>query len=244
MTGRPGLFGGFRQSDTLERDDAGFGLPGQTLDPVWGSLGPPTEPTPDAWNTSPDDMGPEVDVEVFGNGFQISGQIRTGSFNRLSDWLNMQTGFIQLREASVTHLGHANLPDPEHQHGTMWIRLNQVVLVAERGSAAAAGASGMVVQKQKRRATIVLPGYSLRGSLHVHAHGSLQQFLETPDPKFIPVTDLVIRWTDDPAVMARFPLGLINREQLVSLLEEQDAPGEGAAGSDETDLLHRQFGAA
>jgi hypothetical protein len=43
-------------------------------------------------------------------------------------------------------------------------------------------------------------------------------------------------------VVARFPLGLINREQLVSLLEESTATGEGATG--DTDVLHREEGAA
>ena len=158
----------------------------------------------------------------------------------------MQTGFFQVQDASITHLGSANLPDPDHQQGTRWVRLNQVVLMAERGARIGSGNGGLVVQKQKRRATIVTPGYSLRGYLHVHAYGSMKQFLESPDPHFIPMTDLLVRWTNDPALIGRFGFALVNREQLISLFDEPASPaGEGEA-SDAADSmsLERRAGAA
>ncbi len=277
MAGRPGLFGGSRQSDAPERDaefgfgpdsqngpqfarlgdsrstrDGGFGTtPG--FDPVWGTLGPPATQAVDPWKTQadgPEADGPIIDVDIFGDGFQISGQICTGQFPRLSDWLNMQQGFIRVQKASLAHLGNGNLPDPDRENGTLWVRLDQIVVAAERAVMATARPGPMVIEKEKRNVTIVTPGYSLRGSLHVHAYGSMKQFLESPDPHFIPVTDVLIRWTSDPKLVSRFPFAMINRQQLISVLHEPATPvGEGSdgdsSGAHDADLpLHRRSGAA
>ena len=269
MAGRPGFFGGIRQSDAPDRDaDFGYapreGSPfirlgdltgaelgaGRTpgFDPVWGTLGSPMDEAVDPWQTQSADVeaGPIVDVEIFGDGFQITGQICTGQFPRLSDWLNMQQGFIRVQEGTLAHLGPGNMPDPEHQKGTLWVRLNQVVLVAERSTATSLRPGAPVVQKERRKATIMTPGYSLRGYLHVHTFGSMKQFLETPDPHFIPLTDLLVRWTSDPTLVTRFPFALVNREQLISLLDEPASPsGEGSALDGESeDVPLRRWGAA
>ena len=275
MSGRPGFFGGLRTSEAPERDaefgfgsearegsplvrlgdsrpnrdDGGFGaVPG--FDPVWGTLGPPVAQANDPWQEKSEEVetGPIVDVEIFGDGFQISGQICTGQFRRLSDWLNMQQGFIRVQEGSMSHLGHANLPDPDHQKGTLWVRLDQIVLVAERAVVATTRPGAPVVQKERRKATIVTPGYSLRGNLHVHTYGSMKQFLESPDPHFLPITELTLRWTSDAALVSRFPFALINRQQLISLLDEPATPaGEGSQADQDHEAelpLHQRWGAA
>ena len=276
MSGRPGFFGGIRPSDAPERGaDFGFGSEGRDgtpvirlgdprpsrndggfggtpgFDPIWGTLGPPVAQASDPWRAPSEDVedGPIVDVEIFGDGFQIQGQICTGQFPRLSDWLNMQQGFIQVQEGSLAHLGHGNLPDPDHQKGTLWVRLSQIVMVVEHTVMAAPRPGAPVVQKERRKATIVTPGYSMRGNLHVHSYGSMKQFLESPDPHFIPVTELTMRWINDPALVSRFPFALVNREHLISLLDEPATPaGEGSqAGADpeSSDVSdHRRWGAA
>lgn len=276
MSGRPGFLGGMRQNDAFERDadsgfgpatlvsdsplrlggpdggraEGGFGTP-PGFDPIWGTLGAPDPRSGDDWLGRGDenDEGVAVDVEIFGDGFQIQGQICTGQFPRLSDWLNMQQGFIQVQEGSLAHLGHGNLPDPDHQKGTLWVRLSQIVMVVEHTVMAAPRPGAPVVQKERRKATIVTPGYSMRGNLHVHSYGSMKQFLESPDPHFIPVTELTMRWINDPALVSRFPFALVNREQLISLLDEPATPaGEGSqAGADpeSSDVSdHRRWGAA
>jgi hypothetical protein len=255
MAGRPGIFGGIRLGDASERDaadgfasdgpftppvirlgdpnalgqDGGFG--GRGFDPVWGTLGAPTAQQDDPWLTSSRDEeaeGVAVDAEIFGDGFQISGQLHTGGFDRLSDWLNMQSGFIQVYEATHVHLGHTDTSDAEQKRGTMWVRLEQIVMVAERPGVPQSRPGAPVVQKQRRKVSIVTPGYSLRGCIHVHAHGSMQQFLETPDPHFLPITELTVRWLSDPELVSRFPFAMINRKQLITLLAEPLAPADGS----------------
>ena len=257
MAGRPGFFGGARQDGASEAsdqrfdsdsgspfirlgerprsgDDNGYGVPG--FDPVWGTLGPQTAPVYDPWLANPGENefeGVTVDVEVFGNGFQISGQLRTGQFDRLSDWLNMQSGFIRIADASLVHLGNAGRPDTEHEKSTLWVRLDQIVLVAEQSAAqSTTRPNAPVVQKQRRRVTIVTPGYSLRGSIHVHAYGTMKQFLETPDPHFLPMTDLTVRWLSDATMVSHFPFAMVNREQLITVIDEAASAGHGSEQSE------------
>lgn len=277
MAGRPGFFGGSRGSDAPERD-AGIGFASNTLldgpplirlgdpnggrseggfapgfDPVWGTLGAPASTSNDDWLTRPQEgvEGVAVDVEIFGNGFQISGEIRTGQFDRLSDWLNMQTGFIRVHNALHVHLGQTRAPDPDAPHGTLWVRLDQVVLVAERTPVQGNRSGAPIVQKQKRKVSIVTPGYNLRCSIHIHAFGSMEQFLESPDPHFLPISDLTVRWLSDATLATHFPFAMVNRSQLVTVLDEPAAPtGDSRrARGDETESdddapLERRWGAA
>jgi hypothetical protein len=79
--------------------------------------------------------------------------------------------------------------------------------------------------------SIVAPGYSLRGDLHVHAHGSIGHFLETPDPHFLPITDLTIFRLSDATLVGRFAFAAINRRQVVTVLEESAEPLDELVGN-------------
>jgi hypothetical protein len=278
MVARRSFLGGLRQGDDPE-PDGGYGFdpnglnggsgsfrlggsdPGRPFagelsnqpgfDPVWGTLGAPSGGSAEDWAVRDDPMpgGVAVDVEVFGNGFQISGQLRTGQFDRLSDWINMQTGFIQLREALLLHQGQINGTDPDQPRGTLWVRLDQVTMIAERSAAQPSRPGAPVIQKQRRRVSMITPGYSLSGSIHVHAHGSMAQFLETSDPHFLPITDVTVRWVNNQTLVARFPFALLNRQQLVTILDEpaaSPARDEESAGVDAAEALvnRRSWGAA
>jgi hypothetical protein len=257
MTGRPGLFGGPRHSDAFDNgasagsqgpgtdDPPVFNAPG--FDPVWGTLGPITSSNGDTWLSKPqdpDEGGPTIDVDIFGDGFEIAGQIHAGQFPRLSDWLNMQQGFIQVLNAAVVFLGHGNLPDPDHQTGTLWLRVNQIVLVAERANIQTTRPGAPVVQKQRRRVSIVAPGYSLRGSLHVHTNASMKQLLDSPHPHFLPVTELTVRRLSEGTLVIRFPFALVNREQLISVLDDSETSSGDSANEEAAIPFHKRWGAA
>jgi hypothetical protein len=161
----------------------------------------------------------------------------------------MQSGFIQVRNAWHVHLGQRNLPDTEQQRGILWARLDQIVLVAERAAIQQSRVGAPLVDKQRRKVSIVTPGYSLRGNLYIHTYGSMKQYLENADPRFLPLTELHVRWLSDPSLVARYPFALVNRAQLVTVLVESNSPAGDTAntegGDAEGDLpLHRRSGAA
>ena len=200
--------------------DAGFGVP-SGFDPVWGSLGP--QPVGEGgWNREYEAQadGVTVGVEVLGDGFGISGELRIGQFDRLSDWLNMRSGFIQISDARQLHFGRKSARGPDQPPGTLWVRLEQIVLVAERSPVRRERPGAPTVAKQQRQVAIVTPGYTVRGSVHVHADGSMTHFLESPDPHFLPMTDLTVHWLSDASAIARFPFAMVNRHQLVTVMDE------------------------
>ncbi|MGD0122337.1 MAG: hypothetical protein ABSC46_07245 [Candidatus Limnocylindrales bacterium] len=243
MARRPGFFGGSRR-DAQENDaqpvesrnqmdgaaSVGFADPNggggdrsktpSAFDPVWGTLGAPAAPSEDWFVRSEEPEGPCADVEIFGNGFRISGRIRTRQFDRLSGWINMQTGFIAVRDAVLVRPGQANPADLEGHRGALWIRVDQIVLMAERSAVRPDRRGAPVVQKRRRQVSIVTPGYELRGCIHVHEYGSMLQFLESPDAHFLPLTDLTVRWPSDASLLVRYKFAMVNREQIVTVIDE------------------------
>jgi hypothetical protein len=43
---------------------------------------------------------------------------------------------------------------------------------------------------------------------------------ESPDPHFLPMTDLTVHWLSDASAIARFPFAMVNRHQLVTVMDE------------------------
>ncbi len=102
--------------------------------------------------------------------------------------------------------------------------MDQIVLMAERINAQQAKTTAApLVQKQRRKVSIVTPGYNLRGSLHVHVNGSMKQFLQMTEPHFLPMTELTVRWLDNQRFVVHFPFAVVNREQLLTILDEPAA---------------------
>src|ERR1035437_7350499 len=198
------------------------------FDPVWGTLGATAQEDSDPWPSrgEEDVNGVAVDVEILGDGFHISGEIQIGQFDRLSGWLNMKSGFIQVRNACPVHTDRPGAEDPNERRSTLWVRLNQVVMVAERSPVQQFRPGAPIVQKQRREVSIITPGYSLRGSIHVHANGAMHHFLDAADPRLRALSDVTVRWLSDAALIARFPFALVNREQLVTVLDESTLPAE------------------
>lgn len=261
MAGRYGFFGGLRTIDSLGSDadshlgskgggddmaivrlgdasappaEGPFGIPPR-FDPVWGTLGPPTADESDGWLAKDEDEaeGPATEVEIFGDGFEISGQIQTGGFDRLSSWINMQSGFIQVRNARLVHLGQRYTPDPDRRNGTLWVRVNQIVMMAERSVLQQVRPGAPVIPMQRRRVSIITPGFRLVGDIYGHADGSMTRFLEGPDPHFLAITDLTVHWLSDSAPVDSFPFAMVNRDQLVTVFDEPASRvGEAAQPED------------
>jgi hypothetical protein len=205
-----------------ERADDGFASPPE-FDPVWGTLGAPVGQGDEGWpsgKAEPAD-GVVVDVELLGDGFHFSGRIHLGQFDRLSGWLNMQSGFIQLRDARHVHpgIGGAN----EAQPGSiLWVRLDQIVVVADQSPVQRVRSGVAVVEKQRHGVSILARGFELSGNIHIHEHGQIAQFLEANDPRFLPITELTVRRLSGSGLPERFPSAMVNREQLVTLLEDAE----------------------
>jgi hypothetical protein len=242
MTGRPGFLASLRKSEATDPfadggPDAGpidgstvagddFLGPGPAFDPIWGTLGPPTSQGNGGWPSPVEQLaeGAAVDVELLADGLHLSGRIHTGRFDRLSGWLNAQSGFIPVQNAMPVHSGETGALRSGRREAVQWVRLDQIVVVADQSAIRQVRPGAPIVQKKRRRVSIVTRAYELRGDIHVHADGDVSQFLKASEPHFLPITDLTVRWLSNPERLARFPFAMVNREQLVSLIEEAGEP--------------------
>ena len=49
---------------------------------------------------------------------------------------------------------------------------------------------------------------------------SIMAFIDATDPKFIPMTDVRVRWVTDRKLAARYPFALLQRTQIVGVATE------------------------
>jgi hypothetical protein len=58
----------------------------------------------------------------------------------------------------------------------------------------------------------------------------MTQYLESAEPHFLPITELTVSWLSDPTLVARYPFAMVNREQLITVLDESSLPAGDSAG--------------
>lgn len=192
------------------------------FDPIWGSLGAPSSHANGGWPApnGDDTEGAPVEVELLGDGLHVSGEIHTGQFDRLSGWLNMQAGFVKVRNSE--NLDPDRDADQARETSTLWVRLNQIVLVVDRSAIERIRPGAPIVQKLRREVSLSTRAFELHGGLHLHADGAMAHFLEATDPRFLAISDVTVRWLSSSGRIAHFPFALVNREQLVTVIEVTD----------------------
>jgi hypothetical protein len=58
------------------------------------------------------------------------------------------------------------------------------------------------------------------GDVYIHGDGSIMSFVDATDPKFIPMSNVRVRWLADRRLAARFPFALLQRSQIVGVATE------------------------
>jgi hypothetical protein len=199
-------------------DDKGLGNP-------WGaSLG--TNPV-----ASPGD-GPqrlEQYLELIGTHLRASGVVEMGRFRRVSDYVNLLDGFFSLRDVVLlTRTGEATrITMPE-----LRVRLDDVAIVGQLVAPALPRSTeiGVHVEKVAQRLVLMTRAHIIYGYAYIHEHASLMAFLDTADPKFIPMSRVSVRWLADRRLAARYPFALVQRTQVLGVATEgTGAPREARA---------------
>ena len=58
------------------------------------------------------------------------------------------------------------------------------------------------------------------GDVFIQGDGSIMAFVDATDPKFIPMTDVRVRWVADQQLAARYPFALLQRTQILGVATE------------------------
>ena len=196
-------------------------------DQLGGSLGSDRESFGDPWGSGPgsgdptggDEAGREAYLELIGTHLRASGVADVRRFRRISDYVNMLDGFFRLRD--VVLLDRTGAPTritmPE-----LRVRLDDVAIVAQLVDDPLPPSTDghVVVAKQPRRLVVMTRAHIIYGNVYIHEHGSLMQFVDTNDPKFIPMSNVRVRWLADRRLAGRYPFALIQRSQILGVASE------------------------
>lgn len=165
------------------------------------------------------------DVQLVGPHLRLAGRLRIGAFRRLSDYLNHnQDALVVLHD--VTVLRRNGIPT-RVSVPSLWVGLDDVTLVAEMEDGDQEPRPEFVMPKDRVELLVVTPGHTLTGGIHLTPGAELSLFIESSDPRFLPMTDVRTRSLADRRVIARYPFAMLNRRHIVatSALPPGMAPG-------------------
>lgn len=172
--------------------------------------------------------GQHLELELIGDRLRVSGVADLGRFRRLTDYVNMLQGFFTLRDATLLDRSGAptRVTMPE-----LRVRLDDVAVVAERGGPARPrDEHAVVLEKVEQRLVLMTASHLVAGNVHIHAGGSLLHFVDSTDPRFIPMSDTRVRWLDDRSVVGHFEFALVHRTTIVGVATEGLGGGDARAG--------------
>jgi hypothetical protein len=158
-------------------------------------------------------------LELIGTHLRASGVVDTGRFRRVSDYVNLLDGFCALRDVVLlTRTGEATrITMPE-----LRVRLDDVAIVGQLvvDPLPPTTEIGLLVPKQPHRLVVMTRAHIIYGYAFIHEHASLMAFVDTTDPKFVPMSNVRVRWLADRRLAARYPFALIQRTQILGVATE------------------------
>lgn len=160
-------------------------------------------------------QGEGLPIEIVGPHLRVSGSVQIGRHRRLSDFINNHEGLVDLRSATVLRRNG----EPTRVFApSIWINLADVTLVGSLSDDRPEAASSDLRLRKVRHAVIaVTPGHTLTGEVHLGPEAELAAFVESPEPPFIPMTEVRTRSLADRRVVSRYAFALLNRRQMVAL---------------------------
>lgn len=198
----------------------------------WGDAPPTFDRSGDAWGSSGAAFGEEGEegggeqyVELIGSNLWVAGMVNLGRFRRVSDFVNLTQGYMVFHDVVVlTRTGDATrLTLPE-----LRVLPDDIAMVAQLGDdhpgaasgGAAAGDGGVVIEKRRQRLVVLTRTHIIDGDVFLHGDGSIMAFVDATDPKFIPMSDVRVRWVSDRKLAARYPFALLQRTQILGVATE------------------------
>jgi hypothetical protein len=165
--------------------------------------------------------GPEVDIELVGPHLRVGGRISLGRFHRLSDRINHGRGFIRLQDARLLK---RNGDPTALTTKELYVNQDEVTFVAmphvsDTGLQLPRDLDRPTIVKTARRHIVFTPGHVISGLIHVYQEMNLAGFVDSSDPRFIPMTHVSARSLADRRVVSHFDLLLVNRTQMTAVAE-------------------------
>jgi hypothetical protein len=190
---------------------------------------PVSDGLPSQASTAP---GSFEEIELLGPHLRVRGRLAVGRFNRLSDLVNHSDGYFLLRDAQLLRR------DGESVGGLLpelMVNQDEITFIGQAApiqDGAEGGRDVLVgdrptVEKEPRPFVVFTPGHVISGIVHVHPHTTLATFVDTTDPRFVPMTRVRVQSLAEWQSISHFELLLVNRTQMTAVAEDRPAPDAG-----------------
>jgi len=177
-------------------------------------------------------------IELVGPHLRVHGTISLLRFNRLSDLLNHSRGYVRLADARLMRRNGdpTNLVVPE-----LMVNPDEITFIAQREeeisrakTQARGGYDRPVMERTRRELVIFTEGHTLSGTVFAFSETDVSTFVDSPDPRFIPMVDVTARSLADRRVISHFALVLVNRTHMTAaaLLAKAGAAAETGVSVD------------
>lgn len=192
----------------------------------WGESPPTFDRSGDVWGTGQSAFteedeagGGEQYIELIGTDLWVAGMVDLGRFRRVSDFVNIVQGYLAIKDVVVlTRTGEATrLTLPE-----LRVLPDDIAVVGQLGTDRPAQATGMgvFIEKVAQRLVVLTRSHIIDGDVFIQRDGSIMSFVDATDPKFIPMSDVRVRWVSDRKLAARYPFALLQRSQILGVATE------------------------
>jgi hypothetical protein len=212
----------------------------------WGDSPPTFDRSSDAWGTGQsafaDDGeggGGEQYIELIGSQLWVAGMVDLGRFRRVSDFVNIVQGYLVIKEVVVlTRTGDATrLTMPE-----LRVLPDDIAVVGQLGNdrPQQATGTGVFIEKVAQRLVVLTRSHIIDGDVFIARDGSVMTFVDATDPRFIPMSDVRVRWVSDRKLAARYPFALLQRSQILGVATEGIKLGGAETTARRVEMLKAQ----
>ncbi|TME12972.1 MAG: hypothetical protein E6I65_02215 [Chloroflexi bacterium] len=200
----------------------------------WGETPPTFDRSSDSWGAQgafgdAGEGGGEQYVELIGSELWVAGMVDLGRFRRVSDFVNLVDGYMAIKDVVVlTRTGEATrLTLPE-----LRVLADDIAVVGQLSDdkAQQATESSLYIEKKSQRLVVLTRSHIIDGDVFIHGDGSIMAFVDATDPKFIPMSNVRVRWVRDRRLAARYPFALMQRSRILGVATE----GIKLGGSEQT----------
>lgn len=212
----------------------------------WGESPPTFDRSSDVWGTGQSAFaeedeagGGEQYIELIGTDLWVAGMVDLGRFRRVSDFVNIVQGYLAIRDVVVlTRTGEATrLTLPE-----LRVLPDDIAVVGQLGTDRPAQATGVgvFIEKVAQRLVVLTRSHIIDGDVFIQRDGSIMTFVDASDPKFIPMSDVRVRWVSDRKLAARYPFALLQRSQILGVATEGIKLGGAETTARRAEMLKAQ----
>jgi hypothetical protein len=183
-------------------------------------------------DTSASIVGHHEPIELVGTHLRLTGEIFLGRYARLSDLINASRGYVRVRNARLLRRNGdpTSLVLPE-----LMVDQDEISFIAQAAAPppepalpGASGASGGFLEsglgatmetRTAREFVMFTPGHTVTGKVYVFGQTDLAGFVDSTEPRFVPVTKVTTRSLADRRIISHYEFIMINRTQMIAASE-------------------------